>query len=251
MLRNKEQINQGIKNMKNKNNNTNLTVKVLMAILLVAVVGSVNASTLKLDATGIDIKTAAGVTITSGTYGAKFGYFQSGFTATSANLAQWDENFISMNGSWAAATKRFQISLVAGDGNVGGGTQSGTTFYGVSIPVNTPLYLLVSNVTASSAGNTNSSANADYLLPQAGITAGTTQYALLTDSTWKMISASALDTGTTTLGFTANTGISGGFGSYNTATSAITLNAIPEPSSASLLAFGVAGLVALRARRKS
>jgi len=248
MLRNKEQINQGIKNMKNKNNNTNLTVKALMAILLVAVVGSVNASTLKLDASGIDVKSAAGVTITSGTYGAKFGYFQSGFTATSANLALWDENFISMNGSWAAATKRFQISLVAGDGNIGGGTQSGTTFYGVSIPVNTPLYLLLSNVTASSAGNTSSSANADYLLPQAGITAGTTQYALLTDSTWKMITATALDTGTTLLGFTANTGISGGFGSY--AASAITLQAIPEPSSASLLALGVAGLVALRARRK-
>ena len=235
--------------MKNKNNNMKLNVKALMAMLLVVAVGSVNASTLKLDATGIDVKSAAGVTITTGTYGAKFGYFQSGFTATSANLAQWDENFISMNGSWAASTKRFQISLVAGDGNIGGGTQTGSTFYGVSIPVNTPLYLLLSNVTASSAGNTNSSVNADYLLPQAGITAGTTQYALLTDSSWKMISASALDTGTTLLGFTANTAISGGFGSY--AASAITLNAIPEPSSASLLALGVAGLVALRARRKS
>jgi len=250
MLRNKEQINQGIKNMKNKNNNTNLTVKALMAILLVAVVGSVNASTLKLDATGYDVKSAAGVSVSTN-LGAKFGYFASGFTATSANLAQWDENFISMNGQWTASSKRFQISLVAGDGNIGGGTQTGSTFYGVSIPVNTPLYLLVSNVVYNSAANTSSSVNADYLLPQAGITAGTTQYALLTDSTWKMISASALDTGTTTLGFTANTGISGGFGSYNTATSAITLSAIPEPSSASLLALGVAGLVALRARRKS
>jgi hypothetical protein len=249
MLRNKQQINEGTKNMNNKNNNTKLKVKALMAMLLVAAVGSVNASTLKLDATGIDVKSAAGVTITSGTYGAKFGYFQSGFTATSANLALWDENFISMNGSWAASTKRFQISLVAGDGNIGGGTQTASTFYGVSIPVNTPLYLLLSNVTASSAGNTNSSVNADYLLPQAGITAQTTQYALLTDSSWKMITASALDTGTTLLGFTANTAISGGFGAYSA--NAITLNAIPEPSSASLLAIGVAGLVALRARRKS
>jgi len=248
MLRNKEQINQGIKNMKNKN--TKLNVKALMAMLLVAAVGSVNASTLKLDATGIDVKNSTGVSISTN-LGAKFGYFTSGFTATSVNLAQWDENFISMNGQWSASSKRFQISLVAGDGNVGGGTQTGSTFYGVSIPVNTPLYLLVSNSAYSSAANTNASSNADYLLPQAGITAGTTQYALLTDSTWKMISASALDTGTTTLGFTANTGISGGFGSYNTATSAITLNAIPEPSSASLLALGVAGLVALRVRRKS
>jgi len=237
--------------MKNKNNNTNLTVKALMAILLVAVVGSVNASTLKLDSgtvTGYDVKSAAGVSVST-SLGAKFGYFASGFTATSANLAQWDENFISMNGQWTASSKRFQISLVAGDGNIGGGTQTGSTFYGVSIPVNTPLYLLVSNVAYNSAANTSSAVNADYLLPQAGITAGTTQYALLTDSTWKMITATALDTGTTLLGFTANTGISGGFGSY--AASAITLQAIPVPSSASLLALGVAGLVALRARRKS
>jgi hypothetical protein len=237
--------------MNNKNNNTKLNVKALMAMLLVASVGSVSASVLKLDATGIDVKSAAGVSFTTGNYGAKLGFFQSGFTATSGNLALWDENFISMNGSWGASAKRFQVSLTAGDGNVGGGSQSGSTAFGISIPINTPLYLLVSNVAASSAGNTNSSANADYLLPQAGITAQTTQYALLTDSTWKMISASALDLSTTTIGFTANTAIFGGFGSYNSVTSAITLNAIPEPSSASLLALGVAGLVALRIRRKS
>ena len=234
--------------MKNKNNNTKLNVKALMAMLLVAAVGSVNASTLKLDATGYDVKTAAGVSISTN-LGAKFGYFASGFTATSANLAQWDENFISMNGQWAFSTKRFQISLNAGDLNVGSGSQTGSTAYGVTIPVNTPLYLLVSNTAYSSTPSTSSSANADYLLPQAGITAGTTQYALLTDSTWKMITASATDLTTTTLGFTAGTAISGGFGSY--AASAITLQAIPEPSSASLLALGVAGLVALRVRRKS
>jgi hypothetical protein len=249
MLR-KNQINQGIKNMKNKNNNTKLNVKALMAMLLVAAVGSVNASTLKLDATGYDVKTAAGVSISTN-LGAKLGYFASGFTATSANLAQWDENFISMNGQWAFSTKRFQISLNAGDLNVGSGSQTGSTAYGVTIPVSTPLYLLVSNTAYSGTPSTSSSANADYLLPQAGITAGTTQYALLTDSTWKMLTASATDLTITTLGFTAGTAISGGFGSYNTATSAITLNAIPEPSSASLLALGVAGLVALRVRRKS
>jgi hypothetical protein len=253
MLRKKEQINEGIKNMNNQNNSTKLILKTVMAMLLVASVGSVNASTLKLDSgtvTGIDVKSAAGVSVSTN-LGAKFGYFASGFTATSANLAQWDENFISMNGQWTASSKRFQISLVAGDNNIGGGTASGTTAYGVTIPVNTPLYLLVSNAAYNSAANTSASVNADYLLPQAGITAATTQYALLTDASWKMMTATALDTTTTVLGFTVNTGISGGFGSYNSATSAITLNAIPEPSSASLLALGVAGLVALRARRKS
>jgi len=40
-------------------------------------------------------------------------------------------------------------------------------------------------------------------------------------------------------------------GTYADAYKLATINAIPEPSSASLLALGVAGLVALRARRKS
>jgi len=229
-------------------------MKAVVTMLLLVSVGSVSASTLKLDATGVDVKNSSGVSVSTN-LGAKFGYFASGFTATTANLAQWDENFISMNGQWTASTKRFQISLVAGDNNIGGGTSTGTTFYGVAIPANTPLYLLVSNTAYSSTPTTNSSANADYLLPQAGITAQTTQYALLTDASWKMITASALDTGTTTLGFTVNTAISGGFGVYNSGTQAITLASslavVPEPSIASLLALGTVGLVALRARRKS
>jgi hypothetical protein len=230
------------------NKNTISMVKAVIAMLLVASIGPVSASTLKLDATGIDVKNSTGVSISTN-LGAKFGYFASGFVATSANLGQWDENFISMNGQWTASTKRFQISLNAGDSNLGTGSQTGSTGFGVAFPVNTQLFLLVSNALYSSAANTSSAANVDYLLPQAGIAAGTTQYALVTDSSWKMIATSATDLTTTTLGFTANTAISGGFGSY--AASAITLNAIPEPSSASLLALGVAGLVALRARRKS
>ena len=238
--------------MNNKINNMKSLIKAVTVMMLVTSVGSVSASTLKLDATGFDVKTAPispSLVGTSVTYnlGAKFGYFASGFTATSLNLNQWDENFISMNGQWTATTKRFQISLNAGTGNIGTGSQTGSTGFGVVTPLNTQLFLLVSNVVYNSAPNTNSAANVDYLLPQAGIAAETIQYALLTDSSWKMITASATDLTTTTLGFTANTAISGGFGSYSS--SAITL--IPEPSSASLLALGMAGLVALRARRKS
>lgn len=226
-------------------------MKAVMAMLIVTSVGSVSASTIKIDSSGYDVKTAAGVSVTTN-LGAKFGFFASGFTATSANLNQWDENFISMNGQWTASSKRFNISLNAGDGNLGTGSQTGSTAYGVAVPFNTQLFVLISNVAYSGTPNTSSAANVDYLLPQAGITAGTTQYALLTDSSWKMITASATDLTTTTLGFTANTAISGGFGLYNSATSTVTLNAIiPEPSSASLLALGMAGLVALRARRKS
>jgi len=238
----------------NKNNSMKSKLTSALMALLIGSVTTVCASTLKLDATGVDVKDSSGVSV-SKNLGAKFGYFASGFTATAANLAQWDENFISMNGQWSFSTKRFQISLNAGDLNVGSGSQTGSTAYGVTIPANTPLYLLVSNTAYSGTPNTSSSANADYLLPQAGITAGTTEYALLTDSTWRMITASATDLTTTPLGFTANTAVSGGFGLYNSGTQAITLASslavVPEPSVASLLALGTVGLVALRARRKS
>ena len=240
--------------MNNKNNNSKSLMKAVMAMLILTSVGSVSASTLKIDTTGIDVKTAPippAIVGTSITYnlGAKFGFFTSGFTATSANLNQWDENFISMNGQWTASSKRFNISLNAGNGNLGTGSQTGSTAYGVAVPFNTQLFVLVSNVAYSGTPNTDSAANADYLLPAASVAAKTIQYALLTDSSWKMITASATDLSTTTLGFTANTAISGGFGLYDSATSTVTL--IPEPSSASLLALGLAGLVALRARRKS
>jgi len=77
-------------------------------------------------------------------------------------------------------------------------------------------------------------------------------FAVLTDSTWR-IPAFDLGTSTTTFGLTASTTALAG--SYNfgggTQTIGLVAAAIPEPSSASLLALGVAGLVALRVRRKS
>jgi hypothetical protein len=42
-----------------------------------------------------------------------------------------------------------------------------------------------------------------------------------------------------------------GAGAINTTLTSVQATVIPEPSSASLLALGMAGLVALRARRKS
>jgi hypothetical protein len=234
--------------MINKNNKTKCIVKTILAMLLVTSVRAVNAESIVISAAPFDVKSSTGVSIVTN-LGAKFGFFASGFVASSANLAQWDENFISMNGRWTASTKTFGISLSAGDNNIGSGSQTGSTAFNVAIPVNTQLLLLVSNVAYSSAANTTSSVNADYLLPQSSITAKTVEYAVLTDSSWKMISTSAAGVNNTTVGFTANTGIYGGFGSYSSVTSAITL--IPEPSSASLLGLGVAGLVALRVRRKS
>ena len=84
----------------NQNNRMKYIMKAVVTMLLLVSVGSVSASTLKLDATGVDVKNSSGVSVSTN-LGAKFGYFASGFTATTANLAQWDENFISMNGQWS------------------------------------------------------------------------------------------------------------------------------------------------------
>jgi hypothetical protein len=90
----------------------------------------------------------------------------------------------------------------------------------------------------------NRAANLDF--------ASSVAFAVLTDSTWR-IPAFDLGTSTTTFGLTESTTALAG--SYNfgggTQTIGLVAAAIPEPSSASLLALGVAGLVALRARRKS
>jgi len=81
--------------------------------------------------------------------------------------------------------------------------------------------------------------------------ASSVAFAVLTDSTWK-VPTFDLGTGQTLFGLTASTSALAGTYDYNGGTQIIgLLVAVPEPSVASLLALGVAGLVALRVRRKS
>jgi hypothetical protein len=103
------------------------------------------------------------------------------------------------------------------------------------------------------ASNSADSQALDWSLTAGGARqASVVAYAVLTDTSWitPLFSNSAAMVDFT---FTANTqavlgsfigGAAGGLGTQ-------TITMIPEPSSASLLALGVAGLVALRARRKS
>jgi hypothetical protein len=107
------------------------------------------------------------------------------------------------------------------------------------------LAIFASNSVDSQALNWSLTANG---AKQASIVA----WAVLTDSTW-VAPTFANNARPVDVTFTANTqavlgsfsgGAAGGAGLQ-------TITMIPEPSSASLLALGVAGLVALRARRKS
>jgi hypothetical protein len=82
--------------------------------------------------------------------------------------------------------------------------------------------------------------------------AAVTAWAVLTDSSW-VAPSFAVNGNAVDFTFTANTqAVQGSFSGGAVGGAGIqTITMIPEPSSASLLALGVAGLVALRVRRKS
>jgi len=230
-------------------------VLVVAASILVGMVLPVSATTVSISQTNITVY-SAGSTAVSGNVGAKVGYFVNSFVPTLANITSWDENFRSFNGYYQGGNKKFLISGSFGDGNVGGGTQTGATYFGVATPAGTQLYLMGSTSAYASANNTNSTTNADYI----GATSSTPVF-ILADTSWIMPTTTSLDTSTITFGFTANTGLAvfggttmGSSFSYNASTGVgsltmITAPAIPEPTSGSLLLLGLASFLAIRARK--
>ena len=90
------------------------------------------------------------------------------------------------------------------------------------------------------------------LTPGGAKQASVVAYAVLTDTSW-IAPAFANNANDVPFTFTANTqAVIGSFSGGAAAGAGIqTITMIPEPSSASLLALGMAGLVALRVRRKS
>jgi len=158
-------------------------------------------------------------------------------------------------GLWDAGTKTFSQAIVS---SLSAGyvdlspsakelsitlNQTSNSTYAAGTPV--ALAIFASNSADSQALNWSLTANG---AKQSSIVA----WAVLTDSSW-VIPTFANNAVPVDVTFTANTqavlgsfsgGAAGGLGTQ-------TITMIPEPSSASLLALGVAGLVALRARRKS
>ncbi|NBU72722.1 MAG: hypothetical protein EBS53_14985 [Bacteroidetes bacterium] len=219
-------------------------------LCLVIIGQNLSATTVAVSQTNISLFSAPGVAVSVNT-AAKFGYFLGGFTPTLNNITSWDENFRGFNGFWQSSTKRFSVSMALGDNNVGGGTQTGVTGFGVTNAVGSQLYLIGSTTAYNSSTHTNSTLNADYV----GATTSTPVF-ILTDTSWIMPTTTALDTSTTTFGFTANTGLAvfggvamGNSFSFNpaTQTGSLTMTTIPEPSSISLSILGlVSALIASR-----
>jgi hypothetical protein len=250
------------KQIKIKNMNSKIKLIGTWAIALWSVCLTASATTVKINQSGISVRDSSGVALTSfSTYGAKLGFFASGFTPTQSNLTNWEENFVSYNGGWVRSSGTFNFGATLGDsasstnpltfgstGYIGGGTSTGVTGFGAAWPVTKQLALLVANIAINTSSNTNAGTNVNYLLPTEN-----TQFALVTDPGWILPATGISSLGTTDVvyAFSSNTTASFGTLSFNSGLNTGSLTLIPEPSSASLLALGVAGLVALRVRRKS
>ena len=113
--------------------------------------------------------------------------------------------------------------------------------------------------TISTGTNTYVGKQLSYIVGNASTIASSTQLGVFTSPSWQVPTnptgalPATLSTdidGLATSGVLYGSFLANG-GTYADAYKLATINAIPEPSSASLLALGVAGLVALRARRKS
>ena len=248
-----------------KNGLKKLSVAGFLALVHMAGLSKAGATTVKIEQAGITVRDVVGTALNSN-LAVKAGYWANGFTPTLGNVTSWDENFIAINGSWASATKKFSVAFTMNDSQVVGGTQSAASATAKTITAGTQLYLIGSNsawISTSASPNpyTDATTFNSYIgTNQVGIeNTPNSQVFILTDTTWTMRAGTAtLDSTSYTLAFTAGTQLAA-FGdttfgkafSFDSGTGLGSIQLIPEPSSASLLALGVAGLVALRVRRKS
>jgi len=159
-------------------------------------------------------------------------------------------------GQWNAVTSTFTQAIIDNTAAAGYVDQRGTTKE-LEITLNqtsNSTYVSGSLLALAifSSNSANSQALSWSLTPGGARQAAITAWAVLTDASWVAPSFSLVGP-QVDFTFTANTqavqgsfsgGAAGGVGIQ-------TITMIPEPSSVSLLAIGVAGLVALRARRKS
>ena len=225
----------------------------ILALVHMVGLSKAGATTVKIEQAGITVQDSVGTALNIN-LAAKAGYWRNGFAPTLNNITSWDENFIAVNGSWASTTKKFSVAFTMNDNQIVGGTQSAASATGTTLAANTQLYLIGSNSAYNSGANTTLATFESYIGASSS-----SQVFILSDSSWIMRAGTATSDPTPyTLAFTSGTQLAtfGGttFGkdfSFNAGTGLGTLQLIPEPSSASLLALGVAGLVALRARRKS
>jgi len=200
----------------------------------------------------------AGVAI--GSYSAvRFGTFTGGFAPTLINSASWFSNFTGVNGylyslNSGSNAGKLSFSFTGGDGNaisqaVQGNSGVNPSTQTTGLPVlssGSQLYAIFWNAPYVSNGAGGSTLGNTFY---PGTASNGAQAAILTNTSWIMPTTTG--PGTDITAFTLSAGTTAVVGSLDLANKGITMALIPEPSSASLLVLGMAGLVALRVRRKS
>jgi len=244
--------------------NTNQTIKTLILVGILSQIPSAKAASVFFDSSTFGIKNAAGTQLLNTADNlVAIGYFADGFTATTANYGSWLSNFKGVagyhkltsgtqSGGFGLNTVSAGITVIpvpgpdhspddsindykASVGSVQGGALLGGLQSGDLLPESKAFSLVIFNAATSAAAT------------QAGVFTGTSAWQITTQ-----FDVAAPDLTDFSLPATSFTSV---VGSSSTTTGnrffQLTAVAIPEPSSASLLALGVAGLVALRVRRKS
>jgi len=237
-------------------------MKTLVLIGLLSQIPAAKAASVFFDSSTFGIKNVAGTQlINTADNLVAIGYFVDGFTATTANYGNWLSNFKGVAGyhKLASGTQSGGFGLntvsagitvipVAGPdnspedgtndykasvGSVQGGALLGGLQAGDLLPEGKSFSLLIFNAATSAAAT------------QAGVFTGTSAWQITTQ--FDVAAPDLTDFSLPATSFTSVVGSS----STTTGNRFFQLTAIPEPSSASLLVLGVAGLVALRVRRKS
>jgi hypothetical protein len=238
------------------------TIKALMLVGILSQIPSAKAASVFFDSSTFGIKNAAGTQLLNTADNlVAIGYFVDGFTATTANYNSWLSNFKGVAGyhklTSGTQTGGFGLNTVsagitvipvagpdnspedgindykASVGSVQGGAFLGGLQAGDLLPESKAFSLVIFNAATSAAAT------------QAGVFTGTSAWQITNQ--FDVAAPDLTDFSLPATSFTSVVGSS----SVATGNRFFQLTVIPEPSSASLLALGMAGLVALRARRKS
>lgn len=177
----------------------------------------------------------------------RIGTFTGGFVPTASNYASWFSNFVGVNGFVAvggSSSGRLTASITGGDAQAINSPVTSNTGVGAngsaSIAQNSLLYAIVWNTkytSNTSGGNVFDPTNASL------------QAAILSNSSWTMPLTGSLDV--TTTNYSLSAGTTATVGAVDLTTKGITLAALPEPSTGSMLVAASFGLLALRRFRKS
>lgn len=235
---------------------SNLKKLVLGTMLVFGIGLSVQAASLQINNTNYVVRqngsALANPTVGSG-YGVALGYFDAGFTATQSNVGSWLDNFRGYRGFWDNSPT-IQASIILKFNQGANHDPENGTFDWIPVGANSSSAIRITDgVTPFNVGQ------ALNLILWGGVYNSSTPslangVALLASSAWTVPNAYTVEVPDPLINNlflnSSTTALVGSIDNSTTGPTARTISLVPEPSSASLLLLGAAGLMALRRLRK-